>query len=172
MRTRSSNTFGPYQYPTSQYAAVVPRFIHAIAHGEPVTIYGDGRQTRSFCYVDDLVGGLVRLMGSSDGFTGPVNLGNPAEFSMKDLAELVIELTGSRSKLSYLPLPQDDPRQRQPDISLADTELDWQPTVPLREGLRHTIAYFDRLLSTRPNGKANELSALSRASDELPLKSA
>ena len=163
---RIFNTYGPRMHPND--GRVVSNFIVQALKGEPITVYGDGRQTRSFCYVDDLVGGLVRLMGSSDGFTGPVNLGNPAEFSMKDLAELVIELTGSRSKLAYLPLPQDDPRQRKPDISLANTELDWQPTVPLREGLRHTIAYFEKLLSTRPNGRASERSTSSRASDALP----
>ena len=115
---RIFNTYGPRMHPND--GRVVSNFIVQALKGEPITIYGDGRQTRSFCYVDDLVGGLVRLMESSDGFTGPVNLGNPAEFSMKDLAELVIELTGSRSKLAYLPLPQDDPRQRQPDITLAN----------------------------------------------------
>jgi UDP-glucuronate decarboxylase len=165
---RIFNTYGPRMHPSD--GRVVSNFIVQALKGEPITIYGDGRQTRSFCYVDDLVGGLVRLMGSSDGFTGPVNLGNPAEFSMKDLAELVIELTGSRSKLSYLPLPQDDPRQRQPDITLADKELGWQPTVPLREGLRHTIAYFEKLVSTRPNGMAGERSAQSSTSDALPVK--
>src|SRR5262249_51386778 len=109
-------------------------------------IYGDGSQTRSFCYVDDLVEGLIRLMKSPEGFTGPVNLGNPREFTIKQLAELAIEMTGSRSNLAYLPLPQDDPKQRQPDITLARERLDWEPTVPLREGLKHTIAYFQRLL--------------------------
>ena len=132
-------------------------FIVQALKGEPITIYGDGSQTRSFCYVDDLIEGFVRLMDSPADLTGPINLGNPGEFSMRQLAELVIDMAGSRSKLTYLDLPPDDPKQRQPDISRAREDLGWEPTVPLREGLRPTIAYFERLLSegttTRVGGK-------------------
>ena len=110
--------------------------------GEDITIYGDGSQTRSFCYVDDLIEGMVRLMNSREGFTGPVNIGNPGEFTIKQLAEMVIDLTGSKSKLIYMDLPMDDPTQRKPDISLAQKELTWEPTIPLREGLIKTIEYF------------------------------
>ena len=126
---------------------VVSNFIVQALKGEPITIYGDGSQTRSFCYVDDLVDGLVRLMATADAVTGPINLGNPREFTMLELATLVLELTGSASELVYRPLPQDDPRQRRPDISRAKAELDWAPRVELREGLTRTIAYFDALLS-------------------------
>ena len=117
--------------------------------GEPITLYGDGSQTRSFCYVDDLVDGLVRLMDTPDEFTGPVNLGNPTEFTIRELAERVVALTGSRSTIEYKPLPADDPRQRQPDISLAEATLGWRPTVALDDGLKLTIAYFDKLLAGR-----------------------
>jgi UDP-glucuronate decarboxylase len=152
---RIFNTYGPRMHPND--GRVVSNFIVQALKDEPITIYGDGSQTRSFCYVDDLVRGLVRLMGT-DGLTGPVNLGNPGEFSMRQLADLVIEMTGSRSKLSFLPLPQDDPKQRQPDISLADAELDWRPLVPLDEGLRSTISYFDRR-SLTPKADAHALSS-------------
>jgi UDP-glucuronate decarboxylase len=121
---------------------VVSNFIVQALTDEPITLYGNGRQTRSFCYVDDLVEGLIRLMESPAEVTGPVNIGNPAEFTIKALAELVIEQTGSSSTLSYMALPQDDPRQRRPDISLAKAKLGWQPQVPLAEGLEPTIAYF------------------------------
>jgi UDP-glucuronate decarboxylase len=124
--------------------------------GEPITIYGEGHQTRSFCYVDDLISGLVRLMESPNSFTGPLNIGNPLELSMNELAELVLELTGSKSNLVYLPPPQDDPKQRQPDITLANDLLDWRPTVQLREGLKQTISYFDRLLSRHMNSADSE----------------
>jgi UDP-glucuronate decarboxylase len=144
---RIFNTYGPRMHPND--GRVVSNFIVQALQGEPITIYGDGRQTRSFCYVDDLIGGLIRMMESPNGFTGPVNIGNPSEFSMNELAELVLELSGSKSKLVYRPLPPDDPRQRQPDITLAKQQLDWQPTVPLRDGLKHTIGYFDLLLSER-----------------------
>jgi UDP-glucuronate decarboxylase len=117
--------------------------------GEPITIYGDGSQTRSFCYVDDLIEGFVRLMNSPKEVTGPINLGNPGEFTMRQLAELTIELTGSKSRMSFERLPQDDPKQRQPDITQATERLGWRPTVPLKEGLRLTIAYFDKLLAGR-----------------------
>ena len=110
-------------------------------------IYGDGQQTRSFCYVDDLIEGFVRLMATPEDFTGPVNLGNPGEFTIRELADMVIELTGSSSELVSLPLPPDDPRQRQPDIGLARRSLDWQPGIGLREGLVKTIDYFDRLVA-------------------------
>ncbi len=146
---RIFNTYGPRMHPND--GRVVSNFIVQALKGEPITIYGDGRQTRSFCYVDDLVEGLIRLMGSPSGFTGPVNLGNPREFTILELAELTIEMTGSRSKLTNLPLPQDDPKQRQPDIALAKERLDWQPAAPLRDGLKRTIAYFDRLLSQHSN---------------------
>jgi UDP-glucuronate decarboxylase len=146
---RIFNTYGPRMHPND--GRVVSNFIVQALKGEPITVYGDGTQTRSFCYVDDLVNGLMRLMESPQDFTGPVNLGNPGEFTIKQLAELAIEMTGSRSTLTYLPLPQDDPKQRQPDIMLAKTRLEWQPTVPLREGLRQTIGYFDRLLSAGVN---------------------
>jgi UDP-glucuronate decarboxylase len=114
--------------------------------GEDITIYGDGQQTRSFCYVSDLIEGWIRLMASPDEVTGPINIGNPGEFTMIELAENVIELTGSKSKLVFEPLPADDPKQRQPDITLAKEKLGWEPTVPLREGLAKTIEYFDGLL--------------------------
>ncbi len=124
-------------------------FIVQALRNEPITIYGDGSQTRSFCYVDDLVDGLIRLMGTPKGVTGPMNLGNPGEFTIRELAEIVIEMTGSRSELDYRDLPKDDPKQRRPDISFARSKIDWQPTLPLREGLRHTIDYFAALLSDR-----------------------
>ena len=126
---------------------VVSNFIRQALHNDPITIYGDGRQTRSFCYVTDLIEALVRLMKSPDDFIGPVNVGNPTEFTIEELAHKVIELTGSRSKIVREPLPQDDPMQRQPDIGLARANLGWEPKVQLDEGLRHTIAYFDELLS-------------------------
>jgi UDP-glucuronate decarboxylase len=137
---RIFNTYGPRMQPDD--GRVVSNFILQALRNQPITIYGDGRQTRSFGFVDDLIEGLVRLMASADDFTGPVNLGNPVEFTIIDLAQTVINLTGSTSKLEYLLLPEDDPRQRQPDISLAREMLGWQPSVPLEEGLRKTIAYF------------------------------
>jgi UDP-glucuronate decarboxylase len=126
---------------------VVSNFIVQALRGDDITIYGDGTQTRSFCYVDDLVEGLVRLMNSEEGLTGPINLGNPNECTIVELATLVLELVKSRSKLVRKPLPQDDPRQRQPDISLARDRLDWTPRVPLRDGLIETISYFRHLLA-------------------------
>lgn len=125
---------------------VVSNFIMQALQGEDITIYGDGRQTRSFQYVDDLVEGMLRMMGSRDEFTGPVNIGNPNEFTILELAEKVIDLTGSKSKIVRMPLPADDPMQRQPDISLAKKELDWEPKIQLEEGLRKTIAYFKSIL--------------------------
>ena len=126
---------------------VVSNFIVQAINGEPITIYGDGKQTRSFCYVDDLVEALMRLMRSPDDFTGPMNLGNPEEFTILELARKVIELTGSKSQLIFKPLPSDDPVQRCPDIRLAQERLGWQPTVPVHEGLTRTVAYFRKLLA-------------------------
>jgi UDP-glucuronate decarboxylase len=142
---RIFNTYGPRMHPHD--GRVVSNFIVQALQGEPITIYGDGQQTRSFCYVDDLVDGLIRLMGSADEVTGPINIGNPDEFTMRELAELVIELTGSSSQLKFMPLPPDDPKQRQPNISKASEILGWRPTTKLRAGLERTIAYFDGLLS-------------------------
>ena len=142
---RIFNTYGPRMHPND--GRVVSNFIVQALRNQPITLYGDGTQTRSFCYVDDLVEGFVRLMDSPDDFTGPVNLGNPGEFTMIELAESIRDLTGSRSPLMHLPLPQDDPRQRQPDISLAKSVLGWEPKVPLRDGLKPTIAYFDAFLA-------------------------
>lgn len=142
---RIFNTYGPRMHPND--GRVVSNFIVQALSGEPITLYGEGDQTRSFCYVDDLVEGLIRLMDTPDAVTGPVNLGNPNEFTIRQLAELVVELTGSPSQLVHRPLPQDDPRQRQPDIAKAKALLDWEPTLPLREGLIKTIGYFDGLLS-------------------------
>lgn len=141
---RIFNTYGPNMHP--QDGRVVSNFIVQALQGRPITIYGDGRQTRSFCYVDDLVEGFERLMNAPDEVTGPINIGNPGEFTMIELAELVLSLTGSKSPITREPLPQDDPRQRQPDIRLARETLGWEPTVALKEGLTRTIAYFDDLL--------------------------
>jgi UDP-glucuronate decarboxylase len=142
---RIFNTYGPRMHPND--GRVVSNFIVQALRSQPITLYGDGTQTRSFCYVDDLVDGFLRLMDSPDELTGPVNLGNPGEFTMIELAQAVMDLTGSSSKMIHEPLPQDDPRQRQPDIALAREALDWAPKVSLREGLRPTIDYFERLLS-------------------------
>ena len=125
---------------------VVSNFIVKALQGDDITIYGDGLQTRSFCYVDDLIEGFVRMMATADDVAGPVNLGNPEEYTMLQLADLVIEATGSRSKKVFLPLPQDDPTRRRPDIGLAEKELGWSPAMPLSAGLAQTITYFDRLL--------------------------
>lgn len=141
---RIFNTYGPRM--DIGDGRVVSNFIVQALKNEDITIYGDGSQTRSFCYVDDLIEGMVRLMNSRDGFTGPVNIGNPGEFTIKELAEIVIELTGSSSKLIYKELPQDDPTQRRPDITLAKKELDWEPTIQLREGLLSTIEYFRQVI--------------------------
>lgn len=141
---RIFNTYGPRMHPND--GRVVSNFIIQALKGEDITIYGEGRQTRSFCYVDDLINGMIKLMDSRDGFYGPVNIGNPNEFSMIELANAVLELTQSQSKLVFLPLPQDDPKQRQPDISLAQSELKWNPSIELKEGLTKTIAYFRGLL--------------------------
>ena len=141
---RIFNTYGPKMHPHD--GRVVSNFIVQALKGEDITIYGNGSQTRSFCYVDDLLEGMVRLMNSREDFTGPVNIGNPGEFTMIELAELVLKLTGSHSKLVFMPLPSDDPLQRKPDISLAKKELGWEPTIPLEEGLKRTIAYFKTIV--------------------------
>jgi UDP-glucuronate decarboxylase len=141
---RIFNTYGPRMHPSD--GRVVSTFIVQALKGDDITVFGDGSQTRSFAFVDDLVEGMIRMMGTADSVTGPVNLGNPVEFTMRQLAELVIELTGSKSKIITLPLPPDDPRQRQPDISLAKSLLGWSPNIQLRQGLTRTIAYFDELL--------------------------
>jgi len=140
---RIFNTYGPRMHPRD--GRVVSNFITQALNGEDLTVYGDGSQTRSFCYRDDLVEGFLRLMESPSDVTGPVNLGNPGEFTMIELAEQVLKLTGSRSKIIHLPLPQDDPRQRRPDITLAKQKLGWEPKVPLAEGLKLTIEYFKQL---------------------------
>jgi UDP-glucuronate decarboxylase len=125
---------------------VVSNFVVQALRGEDITIYGDGSQTRSFCYCDDLIEGFIRLMTTGDDVTGPMNLGNPVEFTIKELAEIVIEMVGSGAKLIYKPLPSDDPKQRQPDIAFAKETLGWEPTIALREGLGKTIEYFDTYL--------------------------
>jgi UDP-glucuronate decarboxylase len=141
---RIFNTYGPNMHPAD--GRVVSNFIVQALRGQPITVYGKGQQTRSFCYVDDLVDGLLRLMDTPDPFTGPVNLGNPGEFTILELAEAVIRLTGSRATIVFEPAPADDPMQRKPDISLAGEVLGWQPRVALEEGLGRTIEYFRRLL--------------------------
>jgi UDP-glucuronate decarboxylase len=137
---RIFNTYGPRMHPND--GRVVSNFIVQALQGEPITLYGDGSQTRSFCYVDDLVDALVRMMATPDDVTGPINVGNPEEFTIRSLAEKVIGLTGSKSRIVEKPLPSDDPRQRQPDIALARAKLGWEPSTPLDEGLRRTIAFF------------------------------
>jgi UDP-glucuronate decarboxylase len=143
---RIFNTYGPRMHPND--GRVVSNFIVQALKGEPITLFGDGKQTRSFCYVTDLIEGLIRLMNSADDVTGPINLGNPVEFTIKQLAEQVIALTGSRSRIENKPLPTDDPRQRQPDIRIAREVLGWAPSVDLRDGLESTAHYFDALLKT------------------------
>ncbi len=141
---RIFNTYGPRMHHAD--GRVVSNFVVQALRGQPITIYGDGGQTRSFCYVDDLIDGLLKLMDTDEAVTGPINLGNPSEFTIRSLAEEVIALTGSGSKLTYRDLPQDDPQQRRPDISFADTVLGWSPQVPLRKGLESTIRYFREAL--------------------------
>lgn len=141
---RIFNTYGPRMHPND--GRVVSNFIVQALKGKDITIYGDGQQTRSFCYVDDLIEGFVRLMNTEPGFTGPVNLGNPGEFTMLELAEKVIKHVGGKSKLAFHPLPQDDPKQRQPNISLAKEKLDWEPKVLLDDGLKRTVEYLRNLL--------------------------
>jgi UDP-glucuronate decarboxylase len=140
---RIFNTYGPRMHPND--GRVVSNFIVQALLGRDITVFGDGLQTRSFCYVDDLIDGLIRLMNSADEVTGPINIGNPKEFTMLELASLVIELTGTKSRVVHRPLPQDDPRQRQPDIAKAKAELGWAPQTPLREGLTRTIDYFEKM---------------------------
>jgi UDP-glucuronate decarboxylase len=142
---RIFNTYGPRMHPND--GRVVSNFIVNALKGKPITIYGDGNQTRSFCYVDDLVEGLLRMMGTSPDVTGPINIGNPGEFTIRELAELVIDITASKSGLNFEPRPADDPQQRRPDISKAKAILGWAPKIQLREGLTKTVAYFDRMLS-------------------------
>lgn len=145
---RIFNTYGPNMHPND--GRVVSNFIVQALQGNDVTIFGDGTQTRSFQYVDDLVEGMVRMMNSEDDFLGPVNIGNPHEFSMLELADTIIDITGSKSKIVYRPLPKDDPKQRQPDITLAKKELEnWEPNIQLREGLEKTVIYFDNLLKNQ-----------------------
>ncbi len=144
---RIFNTYGPYMHPND--GRVVSNFIVQALNGRDITIYGDGNQSRSFCYVDDMIDGFSRLMDTEDDFTGPVNLGNPNEFTIRELAEAVIDITGSDSRLVFEPLPSDDPIQRQPDITLAREKLGWDPVIQLREGLEKTIHWFDQQLSTR-----------------------
>ncbi len=148
---RIFNTYGPRMHPND--GRVVSNFIVQALRGDPITIYGSGQQTRSFCYVDDLVDGALRMMRTPAEITGPINIGNPNEFSMLDLAKHVIALTGSRSKIVFAPLPQDDPRQRQPDIAMARQVLDWQPRIELEAGLKKTIAYFETLLGDPASGE-------------------
>ena len=142
---RIFNTYGPRMLPND--GRVVSNFIVQALRGEPITLYGDGAQTRSFCYVDDLIDGMVRMMNTPIGFYGPINLGNPAEFTIRELAEKVLSLTGSKSRIERKPLPEDDPRQRQPDIALAKSKLAWQPKVALEDGLKETVRYFRDLLA-------------------------
>jgi len=142
---RIFNTYGPRMHPDD--GRVVSNFIVQALKGQDLTIFGDGSQTRSFCYVDDLIDGMLAMMNSEPGFTGPVNIGNPGEFTMLELAELTLKLTGSKSKIVFRPLPQDDPKKRKPDITLAKGKLGWEPQVPLDEGLKRTIAYFKELLA-------------------------
>lgn len=155
---RIFNTYGPGMHPND--GRVVSNFIVQALRGEPITVFGDGSQTRSFCYRDDLIDGCLRLMATGDDVTGPINIGNPGEFTVRELAEKVVELTGSASPIVYQPLPADDPMQRCPDISKARELLGWQPTIALEEGLRRTIAYFDALLSGGDFQAARGLTAI------------
>jgi UDP-glucuronate decarboxylase len=145
---RIFNTYGPRMHP--QDGRVVSNFIMQALQGRPITIYGDGSQTRSFCYVDDLVDGFLRLMATDRSVIGPVNLGNPTEFTIRELADIIREVVGSRARVVQLPLPPDDPKQRRPDITIARETLNWEPRVQLREGITATVAYFDGLLSASP----------------------
>lgn len=154
---RIFNTYGPRMHPND--GRVVSNFIVQALQGNDITVYGDGRQTRSFCYVSDLVEGMLRMMDTDRDFTGPINIGNPGEFTMLELAEKVISLVGSKSKIVFRPLPQDDPRQRKPDISLAQSKLGWTPKVSLDDGLKETIAYFRKTLGTRSESRVVERAA-------------
>jgi UDP-glucuronate decarboxylase len=152
---RIFNTYGPRMRPDD--GRVVSNFIMRALRDEPITIYGDGSQTRSFGYVDDLVEGITRLMASNDSFLGPVNLGNPIEMTVRELAEQVVEMTGSRSRQIFKPLPVDDPKQRRPDITLARQKLNWTPKVPLSDGIEHTVAYFRSVLAGNHDGENQKL---------------
>ncbi|HMA93293.1 MAG TPA: UDP-glucuronic acid decarboxylase family protein [Polyangiaceae bacterium] len=154
---RIFNTYGPRMHPND--GRVVSNFIVQALQGNDLTVYGDGRQTRSFCYVSDLVEGMLRMMDTDRDFTGPINIGNPGEFTMLELAEKVISFVGSKSKIVFGPLPQDDPRQRKPDISLAQTKLGWTPKVSLDDGLKETIAYFRKTLGTRAENRVVDRAA-------------
>jgi UDP-glucuronate decarboxylase len=145
---RIFNTYGPRMHPND--GRVVSNLIVQALKGEDITLYGDGQQTRSFCYVDDLIEAMMRMMGTGPEVTGPINIGNPGEFTIRELAEAVLDLTGSKSKLVHRPLPPDDPRQRRPDITKAKDMLGWEPTIPLRDGLTRTIGYFDAYLASEP----------------------
>ena len=158
---RIFNTYGPHMHPND--GRVASNFIVQALQGHDITIYGEGTQTRSFCYVDDLIEAFVRMMETPSDVTGPINIGNPHEFTIRELAELVIKLTGAKSKLRFEPLPSDDPRQRQPDISQAKLTLNWEPKTQLREGLTKTIAYFDNILR-------GDLSTHVRASSFVPVR--
>ena len=158
---RIFNTYGPRMHPND--GRVVSNFIVQALRGDEITVYGDGTQTRAFCYVDDLIDGMVRMMETDDDVTGPVNLGNPQEVPVRELAERIIALTGSRSRIVFRPLPQDDPMQRCPDISRARQLLEWEPRVALDFGLRKTIDYFDNLLATRRNGRKRKLRDVDQA---------
>jgi len=158
---RIFNTYGPHMHPND--GRVVSNFIVQALQGHDITIYGEGTQTRSFCYVDDLIEAFVRMMETPSDVTGPINIGNPHEFTIRELAELVIKLTGAKSKLRFEPLPSDDPRQRQPDISEAKLTLNWEPKTQLKEGLTKTIAYFDNILGTG-------VSTHTRASSFVPVR--
>ena len=154
---RIFNTYGPHMHPHD--GRVVSNFIVQALRNEPITLYGNGSQTRSFCYVDDLVDGLVKLMGTPEDVTGPINLGNPVEVSMIELARIIVAMTGSRSRFEHRPLPQDDPVRRQPDITRARRHLHWEPRVPLEVGLEATVTYFERLLARQGIGEAPALAA-------------
>jgi UDP-glucuronate decarboxylase len=158
---RIFNTYGPHMHPND--GRVVSNFIVQALQGHDITIYGEGTQTRSFCYVDDLIEAFVRMMETPSDVTGPINIGNPHEFTIRELAELVIKLTGAKSKLRFEPLPSDDPRQRQPDIAQAKLTLNWEPKTQLRDGLTKTIAYFDNILR-------GDLSTHLRASSFVPVR--
>ncbi len=158
---RIFNTYGPRMHPRD--GRVVSSFIVQALTGQDITIFGEGQQTRSFCYVDDLVEGFLRLMATPPEVVGPINLGNPGEFTILELAQKVIEMTGTRSKIVHRPLPSDDPRQRRPNIDLAQRTLDWSPSVTLEEGLKRTIPYFDKLLASLPRGMLTE------PTDHLPI---
>jgi UDP-glucuronate decarboxylase len=155
---RIFNTYGPRMHPND--GRVVSNFIVQALRGHNITIYGDGLQSRAFCYVDDMIEGLVRLMQSPDDVTGPLNIGNPEEFTMQYLAETILDLTGSHSRIVHHPLPQDDPRQRRPDIARANALLGWHPRIPLRQGLERTISYFEELLA---KSNVSEMLALGSA---------